>query len=84
MPAGFVLYPQTPRTQDLPMPEAAGFRVLLGIGDKEPTVWDGKVTVSEGRIGNPSKVGYGTIRAISRLNSSTSTSRLCRTAWTIS
>ena len=63
------------------MPEAVG---SLGIGDEEPAVWDGKVTVSEGRVGNPSKAGYNTIRAISRLNSSTSTSRSCRTAWMIS
>jgi len=49
--AGALLYPQGSRTtQSLNMPEAVAFRILLGVGDKEPTVWDGKVSVSEGKI----------------------------------
>ena len=31
------------------MPEAISFRILLGIGDKEPTVWDGKIQAGSGR-----------------------------------
>jgi len=42
--------PQNRRGQQLEMPEAVGYRILLGLGDKQPTVWDGKISVSEGRV----------------------------------
>jgi DNA-binding transcriptional ArsR family regulator len=44
------LFPQDPRTQTLVVPETIAFRILLGLKDVEPTSWDGKVTLSEGRV----------------------------------
>ncbi|MBM3745120.1 MAG: hypothetical protein FJW34_04930 [Acidobacteria bacterium] len=38
------------RAQPVEMPPAAAFRILLGMGDAEPTVWDGKITASGARI----------------------------------
>lgn len=50
--AGVSLYSQGRNTKETAMPAAVAFRVLLGVGDKEPTDWDGSVTVSPGRIEN--------------------------------
>lgn len=47
---GMALYSQGRRTKEIEMPEAAAFRILLGVGDKEPTIWDGKISLSGGRI----------------------------------
>jgi hypothetical protein len=33
-----------------PMPAGDAFRILLGVTDREPTVWDGSITVSTGSI----------------------------------
>ena len=48
--AALVLYPQPRRTEEAAMPPAVSFRILFGKGAKEPAVWDGKATPSEGRI----------------------------------
>ncbi len=50
---GFSLGPQgqqAARQEPAKMPEAISFRILLGIGDKEPTVWDGKIQAASGRV----------------------------------
>ena len=50
---GFSLGPQgqqAAQQEPAKMPEAISFRILLGIGDKEPTVWDGKIQAASGRI----------------------------------
>jgi len=43
-------FPQGRRTGEIEMPQANAFRILLGVGDKEPSVWDGKISLSGGRI----------------------------------
>jgi hypothetical protein len=44
------LYSQGSGAGRTTMPQAMAFRVLLGVGDTEPTVWDGSVKVSQGKI----------------------------------
>lgn len=41
---------QPPAGQPLPMPQATSFRIQLGIGDKQPTDWSGKLTLKGGRV----------------------------------
>ena len=44
--------PQTPAAP-APQPAAAAvtaFRIILGIGDREPTVWDGKIQLTGGKV----------------------------------
>ena len=41
---------QGPRTKSVAMPEETCFRVLFGVGDAEPTPWDGSVELSGGKI----------------------------------
>jgi len=43
-------YAQKPGTTGTPMPQVVSFRILLGIGDNDPTEWDGKVKLSEGTV----------------------------------
>jgi hypothetical protein len=45
-----VLYSQSGRRSDLPMPQAAAFRILLGIEDVEPTPWAGRVSLTSGTV----------------------------------
>jgi len=47
---GALLSWQGRRTQPIEMPQAAAFRILLGVGDPEPTVWDGKISATGARI----------------------------------
>ena len=51
---GVLLYPRLTNYAQSPkqiaMPETVTFRVLLGIGDTEPTVWDGSVKLSGGSV----------------------------------
>src|SRR5882724_5143085 len=53
---GFLLYPrltqyaQESRSKQIAMPETTTFRVLLGVGDTDPTGWDGSVKVSGGQV----------------------------------
>src|SRR4030095_11131115 len=51
---GVLLYPRLTQHAQSPkqiaMPETTTFRVLLGIGDTEPTEWDGSVKLSGGNI----------------------------------
>ena len=48
--AGIAIYPQQRSSKETDMPQAVAFRILLGVGDREPTVWDGTVTVTPGSI----------------------------------
>jgi hypothetical protein len=48
--AGIAIYPQQRNSKETDMPQAAAFRILLGVGDREPAVWDGEVTVTPGSI----------------------------------
>ena len=51
--AGVCLYPLRPQhaqVGQISMPDAVSFRVLLGVGDTEPTVWDGSVKLSGGQV----------------------------------
>lgn len=48
--AGIAIYPQQRNSKETDMPQAAAFRILLGVGDREPTVWDGTITVTPGSI----------------------------------
>src|SRR5438105_4444120 len=51
---GFLLYPRLTQyaqdTRSRQAPDTVTFRVLLGVGDTEPTVWDGSVKVSGGNV----------------------------------
>src|SRR5260370_11695687 len=53
---GACLYPllspqaQDGRAKQLAMPGTTTFRILLGVGDLEPAVWDGSVKVSGGQV----------------------------------
>ena len=51
---GVLLYPRLTNYAQSPkqiaMPDATTFRVLLGVGDTEPTEWDGSVTLSGGNV----------------------------------
>src|SRR5262249_42622051 len=51
---GVLLYPRLTNYAQSPkriaMPEATTFRILLGIGDTEPTDWDGSVKLSGGAV----------------------------------
>src|SRR5712664_569397 len=53
---GILLYPlvwqyaQEGRARQITMPETTTFRVLLGVGDTEPTTWDGTVKLTGGKI----------------------------------
>jgi len=47
---GVALNSQGRRERPLEMPQAAAFRILLGVGDRESTVWDGKVSATGARI----------------------------------
>ena len=47
---GWTLLSQTRRTNELDSPQSVTFRILFGIADTDPTVWDGKVTVSVGTV----------------------------------
>jgi hypothetical protein len=52
----FLLYPrltqhaQESRSRQIAMPETTTFRVLVGLGDMEPTEWDGSVKLSGGKV----------------------------------
>ena len=48
--AGVGLYSQGRNAKLTEMPRAVAFRVLLGVGDREPATWDGSVTVTPGRV----------------------------------
>jgi len=48
--AGVSLYPQGRNSKEVQMPAAVAFRILLGVGDSEPTQWDGSVAVSPGSV----------------------------------
>src|SRR5260221_12977350 len=52
--AGVLLYPRLTNYAQSPkqiaMPDATTFRVLLGLGDTEPTEWDGSVKLSGGAV----------------------------------
>src|SRR5262249_59106950 len=43
-------YAQDSRSRQSAAAGAVTFRVLLGVGDSEPTVWDGSVKVSGGNV----------------------------------
>ncbi|MBI3278889.1 MAG: hypothetical protein HYZ57_03495 [Acidobacteria bacterium] len=47
---GVALYSQARKPLEVAMPEAVAFRVLFGIGDPEPTPWDGSVKLSQGQV----------------------------------
>src|SRR5206468_4092355 len=53
---GVLLYPlltqyaQERQSKQTAMPETTTFRILLGIGDAEPTNWDGSVKLSGGKV----------------------------------
>jgi len=42
-------YAQKPGAPGTPMPQVVSFRILLGIGDNDPTEWDGKVSFPKER-----------------------------------
>lgn len=44
------LLPQPRQAEPLAMPPAVAFRILLGIGDKQPTDWSGKLALTGGRV----------------------------------
>jgi hypothetical protein len=44
--AGLVLHPQSAAEKAADAPAASAFRILLGIGDTEPKVWDGTVSAT--------------------------------------
>lgn len=52
----FGLYPlvksraQTQRNSAIRMPETTTFRILLGVGDTQPTAWDGRVKLTGGKV----------------------------------
>ena len=47
---GWTLFSQNKRTTELESPQAVTFRILFGIADTDPTVWDGKVSISTGTV----------------------------------
>src|ERR1700730_9034611 len=47
---GACLYPLLSQQKQIAMPDTTTFRVLLGVGDLEPTVWDGSVKLSGGQV----------------------------------
>ncbi len=47
---GINLFSQKKRTTELDSPQSVTFRILFGIADTDPTVWDGKVSVSAGTV----------------------------------
>jgi hypothetical protein len=47
---GACLYPLLSQQKQIAMADTTTFRILLGVGDMEPTVWDGSVKVSGGQI----------------------------------
>jgi hypothetical protein len=48
--AGLSFRSQARDAKQTEMPAAAAFRILLGVGDKEPAAWDGSVKVAPGEI----------------------------------
>ncbi len=48
--AGMALYPQGRNAKLTEMPQATAFRILLGVGDRQPTAWDGSVTAMPGKV----------------------------------
>jgi hypothetical protein len=48
--AGLSLHSKAQVARGTEMPAATAFRILLGVGDKAPGVWDGSVRVSPGKI----------------------------------
>ncbi len=44
------LFPQGGRNREFAMTESVSFRVLMGIGDRAPSRWDGSVSVSGGTV----------------------------------
>ncbi len=50
--AALVVYSQSPRPKEIAMPQATAFRILFGLTDKAPTVWDGRATVASGKVLN--------------------------------
>lgn len=53
--AGLLIYPSLMQRakggpSKIEMPETRSFRILLGLGDTEPAVWDGSIKVSTGKI----------------------------------
>src|SRR5258705_10804603 len=47
---GWTLFSQNKRTKELDSPQSVTFRILFGIADAAPTVWDGKVTITAGKV----------------------------------
>src|SRR5580693_5853573 len=45
-----IQHAQEGRSKQIAMPETTTFRVMLGVGDREPTDWDGSVKVSGGQV----------------------------------
>jgi hypothetical protein len=48
--AGVGLFSQGRNGREIPMPSAVAFRILLGVGDREPTQWDGSVSAAPGAV----------------------------------
>ncbi len=47
---GYRLFSQGKRTTELEVPQSVTFRVLFGLADTDPTVWEGKVAISAGTV----------------------------------
>src|SRR5579872_5737621 len=47
-----LLYSQNrnPQPSALTMPKASSFRISMGVGDREPSTWDGSVRLSSGQV----------------------------------
>ncbi len=45
-----VFYAQKTGPAGTPMPELVSFRILLGIGDNDPTEWNGRISLSQGTV----------------------------------
>jgi len=48
--SGWKLFSQNRRTTELDSPQSVTFRILFGIADTDPTVWDGKVSLTSGTV----------------------------------
>jgi hypothetical protein len=74
------VFTQNRPAAQVPMPQGVVFRVLFGLTDKEPAVWDGKVAVSAGKVlsvrgwrfgGKDSTDGTGSWKASTRYSPGT-------------
>lgn len=50
--AVYFLYPQSAPPRETAMPDGMAFRILFGLLDKEPSSWNGQVTVASGKVLN--------------------------------